>query len=84
MRKYFLFCDGLCYQFFMTNITLFCLFVSSLLRPCISLTSVVQAGFGKYKSKEPLEGGIIAESTVAVDACTFDRVLLYLEHAARG
>ena len=48
-----------------------------LLRPCISLTSVVQAGRGVYRSYE--------EDTipVPVDACTFDRVLLYLEHEAR-
>lgn len=49
-----------------------------LLRPCISLTSVVQAGRGVYKE----EGAASCE--VPVDACTFDRVLLYLEHEARG
>lgn len=76
-----------------------------LLRPCLALTAVVQAGKGKYKgdgdSVQPTdmvqpdasalashsdetegEGEVTAE--VDVDACTFDRVLLYLEHAARG
>ena len=49
-----------------------------LLRPCISLTSVVQAGKGKYRHVGDEE-----EVVVPVDACTFDRVLLYLEHEAR-
>ena len=49
-----------------------------LLRPCISLTSVVQAGRGKYKDL-----GDETEVPVPVEACTFDRVLLYLEHEAR-
>ena len=67
-----------------------------LLRPCLALTAVVQAGRGKYKhnhvTKEPLDSDHACEDmsnqpgqiTVAVDACTFDRVLLYLEHEARG
>ena len=77
-----------------------------LLRPCISLTSLVQAGRGKYKfisdhqnhHKNSLSGQaeeVEAASTVVqvldaytarvpMDACTFDRVLLYLEHEARG
>jgi len=52
-----------------------------LLRPCIALTSVVQAGRGKYQgdsavsTSEPIQ--------ISVGACTFDRVLLYLEHEAR-
>ena len=60
-----------------------------LLRPCIKLTSIVQAGRGKYR-----EGDAEAAATpvvrdappchVAVDCCTFDRVLLYLEHEARA
>lgn len=48
-----------------------------LLRPCITLTSLVQAGKGKYKDAGE-------EVAIGVDACTFDRVLLYLEHVARG
>ena len=44
-----------------------------LLRPCVALTSVVQSGKGKYPQKD--------DCTVAMDCCTFDRVLLYLEHA---
>ena len=71
-----------------------------LLRPCIALTSVVQAGRGKYRATEgtvrpegksdmndPNEGDSHYgpnDITVDVDACTFDRVLLYLEHEARG
>ena len=69
-----------------------------LLRPCIALTSVVQAGRGIYKEnsgEEPAastssaavhctDASVIEEVWVDVDACTFDRVLLYLEHEARG
>jgi hypothetical protein len=51
-----------------------------LLRPCISLTSLVQAGRGKFSSSTAAD----RERKVDVDACTFDRVLLYLEHEARG
>ena len=50
-----------------------------LLRPCIALTSVVQAGRGKYK-----RNGGNERISIGVEACTFDRVLLYLEHVARG
>jgi hypothetical protein len=49
-----------------------------LLRPCISLTSVVQAGKGIYNADSTQD-----TVSVPVDACTFDRVLLYLEHEAR-
>lgn len=58
-----------------------------LLRPCISLTAVVQAGRGKYHASAGGSGNDIPTSEsipVNVDACTFDRVLLYLEHEARG
>ena len=59
-----------------------------LLRPCIALTSVVQAGRGKYQSDSINDGDSSNESIcpvikVDVGACTFDRVLLYLEHEAR-
>ena len=69
-----------------------------LLRPCIALTAVVQAGRGKYQasattttkddsSSSNNSGGGRSHSCdiipVDVDACTFDRVLLYLEHEAR-
>ncbi len=50
-----------------------------LLRPCISLTSVAQQGRGKYKDEE---GEAVAK--VPVDACLFDRVLLFLEHDLRS
>ncbi|TYZ57694.1 hypothetical protein PybrP1_008541 [[Pythium] brassicae (nom. inval.)] len=48
-----------------------------LLFPCIRLSSAVLAGQGVHRD---------ASSTVAVavDCLTFDRVLLYLEHEARG
>lgn len=52
-----------------------------LLRPCIALTHVVQAGRGKYALKDDEDFSAI---NVDVEACTFDRVLLYLEHEARG
>jgi hypothetical protein len=71
-----------------------------LLRPCIALTSVVQAGRGIYQQCSQYVkvesnvhiGGDNAnlgeeerfDVEVDVDACTFDRVLLYLEHEARG
>lgn len=55
----------------------------NLLRPCIALTSLVQAGRGKYTVDS-----LCAESRLAVavslDACTFDRVYLYLQHEFRG
>ena len=77
-----------------------------LLRPCIALTAVVQAGRGKYQASATTTtkddssssnnsggggggggGGGRSHSCdiipVDVDACTFDRVLLYLEHEAR-
>ncbi|KAJ1455232.1 hypothetical protein M885DRAFT_520524 [Pelagophyceae sp. CCMP2097] len=49
----------------------------ALLRPCIALTAVAQAGRGKYACD------LSAELRVPMDCCTFDRVLLYLQHAAR-
>jgi cytochrome b involved in lipid metabolism len=61
-----------------------------LLRPCIALTSIVQEGRGKYRSTTAAANDSIdaenVETTAVVDvsACTFDRVLLYLEHEARG
>jgi cytochrome b involved in lipid metabolism len=61
-----------------------------LLRPCISLTAIVQAGYGKYKESSATSGSGFSESsgvpTVSIDveACTFDRVLLYLQHEDRG
>ena len=48
----------------------------ALLRPCLALTKAAQAGRGKYTSAE--------EIRVPLDCCTFDRVLLYLQHARRG
>lgn len=70
----------------------------ALLRPCIALTSVVQEGRGKYRVGSALSTSLasLANETdlqaeeeecrvsVDVEACTFDRVLLYLEHEARG
>ena len=53
-----------------------------LLRPAIALTSLVQAGRGKYKSNTE-DDNEADEIQIEVDACTFDRVLLYLEHVAR-
>ncbi|KAJ8611166.1 hypothetical protein CTAYLR_003542 [Chrysophaeum taylorii] len=47
----------------------------ALLRPCVSLTRVAQAGKGKYDET--------TSCSVPLDCCTFDRVLLYLEHAER-
>jgi hypothetical protein len=77
-----------------------------LLRPCISLTSIVQHDRGVYKSVDTssmannkfmsehekqahsgeIDSDYIAEDLIRVDvdACTFDRVLLYLEHEARN
>jgi len=57
-----------------------------LLRPCIALTSVVQAGKGKYGKSIVGDSDPVSEggTRVDVDACTFDRVLLYLEHEVRG
>ncbi|CAK4628155.1 unnamed protein product [Aphanomyces euteiches] len=46
-----------------------------LLWPCIKLTSAVMAGHGIHKDSESVVH-------VDVDCLTFDRVLLYLEHAA--
>ncbi|RHY01532.1 hypothetical protein DYB28_000998 [Aphanomyces astaci] len=46
-----------------------------LLWPCIKLTSAVMAGHGIHKDKASVVH-------VDVDCLTFDRVLLYLEHAA--
>lgn len=48
-----------------------------LLFPCIKLSSAVLSGHGVHKdSTNTID--------VAVDCCTFDRVLLYLEHEARN
>jgi cytochrome b involved in lipid metabolism len=67
-----------------------------LLRPCLALTSLVQAGRGKYaqpaqsrcedssNSNNPETQDLVNRIVVPVDACTFDRVLLYLEHEIRG
>ena len=54
----------------------------SLLRPCIALTAVVQAGLGKYRSEHD---SVVGRQVVPVpvDCCTFDRVLLYLLHLRR-
>jgi len=64
----------------------------SLLRPCLTLTSLVQEGRGKYSkladldshSGPPPPGSASSPFKADVDACTFDRVLLYLEHYIRG
>lgn len=50
----------------------------ALLRPCLRLTHVVQRGYGRYK----LDGVVSSRDRVEVDVdcCTFDRVLLYLQH----
>ena len=48
----------------------------ALLRPSLALTKAAQAGRGKYESAEVIR--------VPLDCCTFDRVLLYLEHEKRG
>jgi cytochrome b involved in lipid metabolism len=50
---------------------------AKLLRPCLALTSAVQAGRGVHATAD-------AAATVDVDCCTFDRVLLFLEAAAHG
>ena len=69
-----------------------------LLRPCVALTSLVQAGRGKYRHASAaastaakredcpaaVQIGDAFSASVDMDACTFDRVLLYLEHEARG
>jgi hypothetical protein len=52
----------------------------------------VQAGRGKYQTSVPPDSDVKSSSSssscdtirVDVEACTFDRVLLYLEHEARG
>ncbi|GMF34145.1 unnamed protein product [Phytophthora fragariaefolia] len=48
-----------------------------LLFPCIKLSSAVLSGKGVHKDAS-------ATIEVDVDCCTFDRVLLYLEHEARN
>eukprot|EP00635_Sarcinochrysidales_sp_CCMP3193_P000895 CAMPEP_0118911176 /NCGR_PEP_ID=MMETSP1166-20130328/12981_1 /TAXON_ID=1104430 /ORGANISM="Chrysoreinhardia sp, Strain CCMP3193" /LENGTH=520 /DNA_ID=CAMNT_0006850653 /DNA_START=28 /DNA_END=1590 /DNA_ORIENTATION=+ len=48
-----------------------------LLRPCVALTSIAQAGRGKYDAGEESS---LRRCSVPMDCCTFDRVLLYLEH----
>ena len=53
-----------------------------LLAPCIALASTVLKGLGKYKADGA--GGSGSGCAVAVDCCTFDRVLLYLEATAAG
>jgi hypothetical protein len=70
-----------------------------LLRPCVALTPLVQAGRGKYRHctvsaatnavSEPNSQAAVQildafSARVNMDACTFDRVLLYLEHEVRG
>ncbi|CAI5742271.1 unnamed protein product [Hyaloperonospora brassicae] len=48
-----------------------------LLFPCIKLSSAVLSGKGVHKDA-------LSTIEVDVDCCTFDRVLLYLEHEARN
>ncbi|KAH8074355.1 hypothetical protein JL721_1910 [Aureococcus anophagefferens] len=48
----------------------------ALLRPCLALTKAAQAGGGKY-------GAVQDSVSVPLDCCTFDRVLLYLQHERR-
>lgn len=74
-----------------------------LLRPCITLTSVVQEGKGIYRDSAASSGIYMSNESkhlladridsdyinedlvpVNVESCTFDRVLLYLEHEARN
>jgi hypothetical protein len=62
-----------------------------LLRPCLALTVLVQAGRGKYANSSVMENQHVelygTEDNpyfIDVDACAFDRVLLYLEHEARN
>jgi hypothetical protein len=63
-----------------------------LVRPCLALTSVVQLGKGIYREEQEERNGIEEKREINinmkveidVDACTFDKVLLYLEHEARG
>ena len=61
----------------------------ALLLPCIALTAVVQRGAGKYKQQQHAgDATALAEPRqvieVNVECCTFDRVLLYLQHARRA
>ena len=44
----------------------------------------MQAGYGKYKSDGAMDTAHREAAAVNVDACTFDRVVLYLEHVDRG
>ena len=48
----------------------------ALLRPCLALTRAAQAGRGKYDA-------VPDSVSVPLDCCTFDRVLLYLQHERR-
>ncbi|KAH8054662.1 hypothetical protein JL722_8601 [Aureococcus anophagefferens] len=48
----------------------------ALLRPCLALTRAAQAGRGKYDAVQD-------SVSVPLDCCTFDRVLLYLQHERR-
>ena len=48
----------------------------ALLRPCLRLTGAAQGGRGKHALERSVG--------VGMDCCTFDRVLLYLQHEARG
>ena len=48
----------------------------ALLRPCLALTKAAQAGRGKYDAVQD-------SVSVPLDCCTFDRVLLYLQHERR-
>jgi len=50
---------------------------AKLLRPCLALTSAVQAGRGVHLTCMPT-------ASVAVECCDFDRVLLFLEATATG
>lgn len=45
---------------------------------------MVQAGRGKYRDAADQGASEIHRAHVDIDACTFDRVLLYLEHEALG
>jgi cytochrome b involved in lipid metabolism len=50
---------------------------TKLLRPCLALTSAVQAGKGVHADA-------VREVSVNTDCCTFDRVLLFLEAQFKG
>lgn len=50
---------------------------TKLLRPCLALTSAVQAGKGVYADA-------VKDVSVDIDCCTFDRILLFLEAQFKG